>query len=342
VGDSGAAIVADSLEKTYYTGTFLRRVPAVKALRGLSFKVRRGEIYGLLGPNGAGKTTTVKIISTLMVPDKGEAYVSGFNVVTEFAEVRKRIGVMLSVERGFFWKLTGRENLRYFGLLYGLSGKVLEERIDWAIDTVGLRELGGDRKFFEDMSLGMRARLGLARVLLKDPEIMILDEPTLGLDPHSARHIRRLLRMEAREGKTVLVTTHNMFEAEILCDRVGIIRAGRIIAEGTPEELKALVSRSTPITVVVKSFEEPLVQDLVARLARDDVKVDYERIEPGKWKINLLVPRGSEDELLAEVYVKAKGLGVSVLETKVREVTLEDVFIALTGEESQEGVEDQG
>ena len=334
VAEADIAIIADSLEKTYYRGSFPRRTPSVKALRGLSFKVRRGEVYGLLGPNGAGKTTTVKIISTLMVPDKGEAYVSGYNVVNEFAEVRKRIGVMLSVERGFFWKLTGRENLRYFGLLYGLSGRELEERIDWALDTVGLRELGGDNKFFEDMSLGMRARLGLARVLLKDPEIMILDEPTLGLDPHSARHIRRLLRLEARNGKTVLVTTHNMFEAEILCDRVGIIRSGRVIAEGTPEELKGLVSKSTPITVLLKTFDEPLLQELVARLSRDDVRVDYERVEPGKWKLNLLVPRGLEDEVLAEVYVKARGLGLRVLETRVREVTLEDVFIALTGEDA--------
>ncbi|MCE4615017.1 MAG: ABC transporter ATP-binding protein [Desulfurococcales archaeon] len=327
----GTAVIAESLEKTYYRGSFLTRAPAVKALRGLSFRVEKGEIYGLLGPNGAGKTTTVKIISTLMVPDKGEAYVLGYNVVDEFAEVRKRIGVMLSVERGFFWKLTGRENLRYFGLLYGLSGRDLEDRIDRAIDTVGLKELEGDEKFFEDMSLGMRARLGLARVLLKDPEIMILDEPTLGLDPHSARHIRRLLRLEARNGKTVLVTTHNMFEAEILCDRVGIIRSGKIIAEGAPEELKSFVSKSTPVTVLLKSFEEPVVQDLVARLSRDDVKVDYERVEPGKWKISLLVPRGFEDEVLADVYVKARSLGVSVMETKVREVTLEDVFIALTG-----------
>ena len=327
------AIVAEDLWKSYYKGTFLNRRLAVQALKGLSFKVMRGEVYGLLGPNGAGKTTTVKIISTLMEPDKGTASVAGYDVVREYKEARRHIGVMLSVERGFFWKLTGRENLKYFGMLYGLSGRELEDRITWALETVGLLELGGDEKYFEDMSLGMKARLGLARVLIKDPEVMILDEPTLGLDPHSARHIRRLLREEAGKGKTVLVTTHNMFEAEILCDRIGIIRGGRIIAEGTPGELKALVSDSTPITVVLKAEDAGAVEELYGRLIRDGVKGEYERVEPGKWKLTILAPRGTEDDVLAELYSTSRSIGLRVLEARVREPSLEDVFIALTGEE---------
>ncbi len=330
---SGEAIVAEDLWKSYYKGTFLNRRLAVQALKGLSFKVMKGEVYGLLGPNGAGKTTTVKIISTLMEPDKGAASVAGYDVVREYKQVRRHIGVMLSVERGFFWKLTGRENLKYFGMLYGLSGRELEERIIWALETVGLLELGGDEKYFEDMSLGMKARLGLARVLIKDPEVMILDEPTLGLDPHSARHIRRLLRGEARKGKTVLVTTHNMFEAEILCERIGIIRGGKIIAEGTPGELKSLVSDSTPITVVLRAEDVRAVEELYGRLVSDGVKGEYERVEPGKWKLTILAPRGSEDDVLADLYSTSRSIGLRVLEARVREPSLEDVFIALTGEE---------
>jgi ABC-2 type transport system ATP-binding protein len=326
------AIVAEDLWKTYYKGTFLNRKPAVQALKGLSFRVMNKEVYGLLGPNGAGKTTTVKIISTLMEPDKGTATVAGYDVVREYKEVRKRIGVMLSVERGFFWKLTGRENLKYFGMLYGLSGRELDEKIIQALDTVGLLELGGDEKYFEDMSLGMKARLGLARVLIKDPEVMILDEPTLGLDPHSSRHIRRLLSSVAREGKTVLVTTHNMFEAEILCDRIGIIRGGKIIAEGTPGELKALVSDSTPVTAVLRSGDAQAVETLYNKLVSNGVKGEYERVEPGKWKLTLLAPRGTEDDLLADLYSTSRSLGIRVLEARLREPSLEDVFIALTKE----------
>ena len=325
-------ITAEGLEKTYYTGSFMKRRAAVKALNGLSFRVRRGEVYGLLGPNGAGKTTTVKIVSTLMTPDKGYASVLGHDVVREYREVRRVIGVMLSVERGFFWKLTGEENLRYFGMLYGLGGRELEERIKWALDMVGLTELGGDKKFFEDMSLGMRARLGLARVLIKDPRVMILDEPTLGLDPHSARHIRSLLREEARKGKTILVTTHNMFEAEIMCDRVGIIRDGRIIAEGTPQELKVMVSSKTPISITARSGDPVSVEKLVTRLRESGIveAVDYERTAASTWRLKLLVPAGMEDEAFTLIYTVSKDNGVRVVESKVRETTLEDVFIALT------------
>ncbi|MEB2836876.1 MAG: ABC transporter ATP-binding protein, partial [Desulfurococcales archaeon] len=225
-------------------------------LRGVSFRVGWGEVYGLLGPNGAGKSTTVKIIATLLEPDEGDALVAGYSSVREPLRVRERIGVMLSVERGFFWKLTGRENLKYFGLLYGLEGRELEERVEELLELTGLRKLGGGEKRFEDMSLGMRARLGLARALLRDPPVLILDEPTLGLDPPSARMVRGLLRGLAARGKAVLLTTHNMFEAEIVCDRVGIIAGGRIVAEGTPRELKSMVSDRVPVVISVRGPPE--------------------------------------------------------------------------------------
>ena len=147
----------------------------VQALRGISFSIEKNQVFGLLGPNGAGKTTTVKIISTLLVPDEGYVKVFGFDTVEQCVEVRKLLGVSLSVNKGFYWKLTGRENLKYFGLLYGLDGGELEKRLDEVLDTVGLKDLGAENKLWEEYSLGMKARLSLARALLTDPPIIILD-----------------------------------------------------------------------------------------------------------------------------------------------------------------------
>jgi len=333
----GSAIEARGLRKTYRVreGGLLRgRYVRVEALKGVSFRVEWGEVYGLLGPNGAGKTTTVKIISTLLEPDEGDAFVAGYSSVREPLKVRERIGVMLSVERGFFWKLTGRENLKYFGLLYGLEGRELEERIEYLLELTGLKRLGGDLKRFEDMSLGMRARLGLARALLRDPPVLILDEPTLGLDPPSARMVRRLLRDLAGRGKAVLLTTHNMFEAEIVCDRVGIISGGRIIAEGTPRELKALVSDRVPVVINLRA--SPEVVEVIARRLGGAVS----RLAPrdgGTSSIRVLTDPEEAERLVQRAVEEAVRLGVKVSEARVEEPTLEDVFIALTQGEGRGG-----
>ncbi|MEM1735876.1 MAG: ABC transporter ATP-binding protein, partial [Ignisphaera sp.] len=208
-------------------GIFKSITEFIDALKGVSFTVDYGEVVGLLGPNGAGKTTTIKILSTLLLPDGGEAYVAGYNVVEEQNEVRKRIGIMLSVEKGFYGKLTGRENLEYFAALYGLDGKRSRERIDYLLKLLELDKLGGDYKLFEEFSLGMKARLSLARALLSDAPILLLDEPTLGLDPPSARKIRELVKdLARRENKAILYTTHNMFEAELVCDKILLINKG--------------------------------------------------------------------------------------------------------------------
>ncbi len=307
-------------------GVLRRRYEVVEALRGVSLHVDWGEVYCLLGPNGAGKTTTVRIITTLLLPDKGWVRVAGFDCVRDAVKARSMMGVMLSVERGFFWKLTGRENLKYFGLLYGLDSHVLEERVEELLDMTGLKELGGDEKRFEDMSLGMRARLGIARVLLRDPQVLILDEPTLGLDPVSARMIRSILRSQANDGKAVLVTTHNMFEAERICDRVGIIVDGRIVIEGRVPELKSIVKRRVPLLIMVKGDRE-----VVERIANElggllDTWDD-------KFRIRLLADPGSEYDVLERAIRTARSYDVRVLEARVEEPTLEDVFIEVAGGE---------
>jgi len=330
------AIEVRGLRKSYWVreGGLLRgRRRRIEALRGVSFTVGWGEVYGLLGPNGAGKTTTVKIIATLLEPDEGDALVAGYSSVREPLEVRERIGVMLSVERGFFWKLTARENLKYFGLLYGLDGRELEERIEELLELTGLKRLGAENRRFEDMSLGMRARLGLARALLRDPPVLILDEPTLGLDPPSARMVRSILRKLASRGKAVLLTTHNMFEAEIVCDRVGIISRGRVIAEGSPGELKARVSDRVPVVLHVRA--SPTEAEALAQRIGGAVSRLTER-DGGLLYVRVLADPESAERIIQRAIEEALRLGVRVAEARIEEPTLEDVFIALTGA-SEEG-----
>ncbi len=328
-------IEASGLYKTYIEkrGLVRRKVKKVEALKGVSFKVEKGTVFGLLGPNGAGKTTTVKILSTLLIPDKGRAWIMGYDVLEEPEKVREIIGVSLSVERGFFWKLTGYENLKYFGMLRGLSGRELDKRIRELMDLLGLLELGADTKFYEDFSLGMKARLSLARALIHDPPVLILDEPTLGLDPASSRHIRRLIvSLAHEEGKTVLITSHNMWEVEVICDNVAIINKGRIIAMGTVPELKRMVSKEIPIEItgyagkLVSEGDLKKVVKEALSIGRVAVKVDKQ----GKVRIRILVENGMEDNVVNKALEALRAKGLRILEARIMEPSLEDVFIKLT------------
>ncbi len=331
----GQAIVARDLVKSYVTyerrGFFRRERRLVRALRGVSFSVRRGEVFGLLGPNGAGKTTTVKILCTLLLPDGGSAEVMGHDVVEEAAEVRKLIGVSLTVEKGFFWKLTGRENLTYFGMLYGLDGRALRERVDGLLRSLGLEELGASDKLYEEYSLGMKARLSLARALLTDPPVVILDEPTLGLDPPSARAIRELLVRLAHEGgKTVLMTTHNMFEAEIVCDRVAIIDEGRIVAVDTVEGLKRRVADNVSLEITaLLPAEVPMAAVREKLAAALGCPLDLTEGEDGH-RVKVVAPSSEVDEITANALRVLYEAGCRVTRVDVRRPNLEDVFIKLT------------
>ncbi len=336
------AIEAEGLVKDYIThlkkGFLRKEKKVVKALRGISFEVAYGEVFGLLGPNGAGKTTTVKILSTLLIPDGGRASVAGYNVVKSPEKVRASIGVTLSVERGFFWKLTGRENLKYFGMLKGLKGSALRRRVDELLSLLGMEELEASDKFYEEYSTGMKARLCLARALLADPPVLILDEPTVGLDPPSARAIRELLvRLAREEGKAVMVTTHNMFEAELICDRVAIINEGRIVAIGPIPDLKRKVSDKIAVTLLASSpsaIASALREALFKVVKSADVGVD----ELGKLRVRATCKPAEGEEVVAELIKAVNELGAKVHKVDVEEPTLEDVFITLTkSSERREG-----
>ena len=207
------------------------------AVDGISFEIRGGEIFGLLGPNGAGKTTTIKMFCTLMEPTSGTARVAGYDIVRKPTKVRGSMGTVFSGERSLYWKLTARENLEYFAALYNVEPSNTASRIDLLLDRMDLKAKANE--LVERYSTGMRQRLAIARALLANPPVVLLDEPTAGLDPQSARNLRDAVRSLRDEGHTILLTTHYMAEADELCDRIAIIDHGRIIALDTPAALKA-------------------------------------------------------------------------------------------------------
>src|SRR5256714_12470837 len=235
------AIEARQLRKTYTTprGVFRRERVERAALRGVDLKIAKGELFGLLGPNGAGKTTMVKIFTTLLLPSSGMARVLGLDAVKDQWALRKRIGFVFGGERGLYWRLSGLDNLRYFADLYRVPPEVLRRRILELLERLGLA--GRERDRVELYSRGMKQRLHLARGLLNDPEVLFLDEPTIGLDPVGARELRVMIRGLADAGKTIFLTTHYMFEADAICDRIAVIKKGSIVAEGTPGSIKRLV-----------------------------------------------------------------------------------------------------
>jgi ABC-2 type transport system ATP-binding protein len=206
----------------------------------MAVEINSGEIFGLVGPNGAGKTTFVKLLCTLLLPSSGEAFVCGHDVVREAHRVKHLVGLVASEERSFFWRLTGRENLQFFGTLYNLSRRQTDERIDELFELLELTEVGNVR--FNEYSTGMRQKLAIARGLLSQPKVLFMDEPTKGLDPLSAQALLAVIRrkLAAFSRSTIILTTHILRDVEQLCDRLAIMNRGRMIACGTVADLRAV------------------------------------------------------------------------------------------------------
>jgi ABC-2 type transport system ATP-binding protein len=257
-----AIIEALELRRTYRTssGILRRRVQSVEAVRGVSFSVAEGELYGLLGPNGAGKTTTIKMLITLLVPTAGCARVLGHDVVRDAMKVRASIGYVFGGDRGLYERLSALDNLRYFAELYGVEPRAQRQRIATVLDLVDLADRAADR--VEGYSRGMRQRLHIARGLLHDPPVIFLDEPTIGVDPVAARDLRATVASLAQAGKTVLLTTHYLFEADALCDRIGVIANGQLLAEGRPAKLKARVADRTVVEIEAYGATAEAIEDL--------------------------------------------------------------------------------
>ncbi len=232
-----AAVEAVSVSKSYggYR-IFGRNKPLRYALRDVSFSIRAGETWGLLGPNGAGKTTLLKILATLLSPTSGTVRVNGFDVVEQSRDARRSLGLVTSDERSFYWRLTGRQNLRFFAALYGLPHQLAEERITMLLEVLGLT-YAADRQFL-GYSSGMKQKLAIARGLMNEPRVVLYDEPTRALDPLSAQSIRHWIQENRSPMQAHLLATNQLYEAEQLCERVMIINRGTVIALGTIEQIR--------------------------------------------------------------------------------------------------------
>ena len=306
----------------------LRREPDRRerflAVAGIDLTVETGEIFGILGPNGAGKTTTMRMLATLLEPTRGEARVLGIDVVERPREVRARIGAMLSGERSLYWKLTARENLEYFAALYHVPPRDTKARIEAALAGVKLEDRADD--YVERYSTGMRQRLALARALLPDPPLVILDEPTVGLDPQSARDLRDRVRDLKRQGRTVLLTTHYMEEADQLCDRIAIIDHGKIVALDTPAALKRTIRAEEVVRLEIGVGVDHLA--LLRRLGESGV---IARSERQNGTLSVTAHCRSARDFVPAAFDAARGEGATIQHVEVVPVSLEDVFIALTG-----------
>src|SRR5436309_3705991 len=321
-----AAIEAEKLRRTYKStsGFARRRTKTIEAVRGIDFQVGEGELFGLLGPNGAGKTTTIKMLITLLIPTAGKARVLGYDVVESPREVRRRIGYVFGGERGVYERLSGYDNLRYFAELYGVPARIQKRRIEELLELVGLT--GREQERAEGYSRGMKQRLHVARGLLHDPEVLFLDEPTIGLDPVGAREVRATIASLTEAGKTVLLTTHYMFEADALCDRIAVISKGSIVAEGTPADLKRGVGQGSVLEVEVYGVDEETIEQ-VRRLG-GVLAVSVEEREQAQV---LVVQTQAEAELTSAILGHLDGGQVGRISQ--REPTLEDAYVALVTEE---------
>lgn len=229
-------------------------------LNGVNLQVKEGEVLGLLGPNGAGKSTLIKILCTLILPTEGVAYVNGYDVVKDGREARSSIGFITTDERSFYWRLSGRENLQFFATLHNLPPSLIKSRVEELLDVVRLKNRADEP--FLNYSAGMKQRMAIARGLLNDPKVLFMDEPTRSLDPGAAKNLRDFIKehIVTERGKTVLISTHQLDEAEQLCDSIAILDEGRIKVKGSPAELKEAISDRSTLSDVFsfytgKSFE---------------------------------------------------------------------------------------
>src|SRR5256712_13636078 len=307
------AVDAKDLTKTFRSGWLGRR--RKEALRGASLQVPSGAIFGLLGPNGAGKTTLLSILATLLLPDSGSATILGHDVVREAGAIRRRLN-MASGNASFVWSLRPPEVLTFYGGLYGLWGRRLRSRVDELIEQC---ELGPHAKTeYNALSTGLKQRLALAKALLNDPEVLFLDEPTLGLDPDVSIRLRAQIAALRRErGTTIILTTHYMREAEELCDEIAFIKDGRILALGTADDLKRKIRVGDVIALRVDAAGAAMLaaHPGVLRSVTEDGWVE--------------LTGDSAEKRLGELLERLHESGAVVRDVQIREPQLEDVFVEL-------------
>lgn len=287
---------------------------SVEALINVSLEIGEGEIFGLIGRNGAGKTTLTKIIATLVQPTSGQVLVNGFDSVKNDVKVRSLVGLATAEERSFYWRLTCLQNLMFFSRLYGMTDKVAKTRINELFEQLDLLDLAKRR--FSDLSTGNKQRLAVARALLANPPILLLDEPTRSLDPLAAANMRKLI--ESLDGVSILLTSHNLSEIEELCNRVAIISNGMIRAVDTPENLRVSHKPTQKVKINLKG----VLEDSLITLNN----LDNYSLEENEDSITLIFERQSDDNLLGQTVSELDKKGAKILDVETEKATLLDVL----------------
>jgi|UniRef100_A0A7C4KHR1 ABC-2 type transport system ATP-binding protein len=296
------------------------------AVDHVSFQIQRGEIFGLLGPNGAGKSTTIRMLCTLLEPTSGSARVNGYDVVKEANLVRQSLGIVLAGERSIYWKLTGRENLEYFAALYHIPPEIARQRVNELLEYMELTNRANE--LVEKYSTGMRQRIVLSRALLARPPIILLDEPTLGLDPQAARRIREMILDLKNQGHTILLTTHYMEEADQLSDRIGIIDQGKIIALDTPAALKRRIHQQDVVKLEVAGWKPEMAAKIQAIEGVNQLVTRYLDSD-SVWELHLHTENSRA--ILPRLIEQVNYNGTHLVNMNIVSPSLEDVFIQLTG-----------
>jgi ABC-2 type transport system ATP-binding protein len=309
-------------------GFFKRKTITVSAIDNLNFEIKKGELFGLLGPNGAGKTTLVKMLCTLLPPDHGTALINGYDIVKEQMKVKSSLGTLFSVgERGFFWRLNGYRNLEFFAATYNVPRQRRRERILEVLKLVGLEKSAFE--LYQKYSGGMKRKLALARTLLPDPPVILLDEPTTGLDAISARNIRDFVKKTVQEtNKTVLYTTHYIEEAAQICTKIGILNQGKIIAWDTPDALRAKIKNEEIIYLILDQLTPAQIEKM--RSIEGVIKITEEvdpNLMPGQQALTVELKNVDQLPSVFDFIFEQK---IKLVNFKRKEPSLEDAFVELT------------
>ncbi len=316
-----------NLSRTYIskTGVIRKQKKEIQALRDINLEIGQGELFGLLGPNGAGKTTLTKILSTILLPTNGTATVLGLDIVKQARQIRPLIGIVFGGERGLYWRLSANDTLSYFADLYHVPPEDAKKRIPALLELVGLSERAEER--VENFSRGMKQRLHIARGLISDPEIVFLDEPTIGLDPVAGREIRRIIRDLSTQGKTIFLTSHYMYEVDELCQRVAVLNKGQVLMVDTPSVLKETVADLEVVEIEAIGASEQAIAQL-----RAHPRVEAVNIEPRQLAQGFIIQSPGGASLVGEFIHILEGAKIQRVVT--RQPTLEDAYVRLVGPEA--------
>jgi len=317
-------LIANDIKKTYIIkerkSLWSRHIKHIEAVKGINIKVEKGKIIGIIGLNGAGKTTTIKMLSSLLTPTAGEILIDGIDVVTNYMIAKKHINLISGSERGLYWRLTARENLKYFGSLYHIPANELDNRIDKILDIVDMKEFADIA--IEKYSKGMKQRIQIARGLINNPDYVFLDEPTLGLDIVRASEMRKYIKkISVVENKGIVLTTHYIHEIEELCDYIYLIDKGTVVLEGSIDEIKKYYDKTFSYELQLTS-EKQLEKRTIHKIEVLKVKVDYD-------SKNMLLKITSNENRLSEVLAILLSDEIGIDDIKSLKMNLEDILLRI-------------